>query len=97
MPSVRWLKKTIAAAEGEPPTLVVSHSLLTMTAAIAGAGLVLLPQYAGDNEAQLTRVGEPFDALAMTSWLVCHASARRLPRVRWTRDTVGDLLTPWGS
>lgn len=91
VPSVVWIERCVSEAA---PRLVLSHSLLVLEAAIQGVGLAVLPTVIGGAEGRLVRVGEPLAETMFCSWLVCHASARRLPRVRWTLDAVAKVLTP---
>lgn len=93
MPSAVYLRGKL----GREPELRFGLSLTILEAAVAGAGLCVLPGLAGDHEPGLVRVSEPLvDDLTFESWLVLHASTRHQPRIRWVADRLVALLSRVG-
>ena len=85
VPSVAWIARHV---DDQAPRLLVSDSLLVLEATLRGAGLAVLPTFVGDSNPRLVRLGPRLDVLSLESWLVCHGSVRRLPRIRWALDAI---------
>jgi DNA-binding transcriptional LysR family regulator len=68
-----------------------AHSVRELVA--AGAGLTVLPCFAGDSDPRLVRIeGRPIDELETEQWLVSHQDERHGREVRTVLDRVGKLL-----
>lgn len=91
-PSARWLR-------GRDVTVLheASHPRLALDLALAGAGRVVLPTFAGDAEAGLEQVGDPIPELAHDSWLVAHDEDRHRPPVRRALDRIAAILAGQGA
>ena len=89
MPSAQWLRETI----GREAHIRLGSSLAILEAAAAGAGLCVLPTFAGDDDPRLVRLTEPlYETLCFESWLVMQGAARDTARVRWVVDRVAAIL-----
>jgi DNA-binding transcriptional LysR family regulator len=88
-PQQLWLK---AHANGRPIALSSNHLEIQQAAAAAGAGIVGLPFFAGDNDARLVRVDSGGPALKRDVWLAVHEDLRRVPRVAAAIGFIGDVL-----
>jgi DNA-binding transcriptional LysR family regulator len=67
------------------------HSVRELVA--AGAGLTVLPCFAGDSDERLVRiVAAPIPELETEQWLVSHHEERHSREVRTVLDRVGKLL-----
>lgn len=79
IPEVHWLLDVIA----EPRVVFRSSSMhAQQTAAANGAGLVLLPSFAGEADARLVPVLRPVVRTERPIWLGVHEELAWLPRVR---------------
>lgn len=58
----------------------------------AGAGLTVLPCFAGDSDQRLVRVVPPIAELTQEQWLVSHQDERHGREVRTVIDRIGALL-----
>ena len=89
--SVKWLDERLS-----PEAIVqrFSSSLMVLEAIAAGAGLGLLPTFAGDDDPRLVRLSEPLPDLGYQGWLVTHRKTRELPRVRLVAERLFRLLGP---
>lgn len=68
-----------------------AHSVRELVA--AGAGLTVLPCFAGDSDPRLVRIdGRPIAELETEQWLVCHQDERHSREVRTVLDRLGTLL-----
>ena len=68
-----------------------AHSVRELVA--AGAGLTVLPCFAGDSDARLVRiVAAPITELETEQWLVSHQDERHGREVRTVLDRLGKLL-----
>ncbi|MEM9460150.1 MAG: LysR family transcriptional regulator [Myxococcota bacterium] len=85
VPSVAWIERHV---DDRAPRLLVSDSLLVLEATLRGAGLAVLPTFVGEPNPRLVRLGPVLGELSLTSWLVCHGSVRRLPRIRWALEAI---------
>ncbi|MBO6505932.1 MAG: LysR family transcriptional regulator [Kordiimonadaceae bacterium] len=87
--SAAWLKEKtdrLAAMSFSSPTLVLE-------AAIAGAGLCVLPCFVGDLEARLQRYSEPIPELEHVQWLVSHDEDRHLAHVKQTAKALHSMFS----
>jgi DNA-binding transcriptional LysR family regulator len=78
----RWLD---GLSGGARPAFVSELTLALVQAALAHAGIAVLPRYLGDAEAGLRRIAradEPADAV----WLTVHRDLKEAPRVRAALD-----------
>ena len=84
--SMAWLTARLG---DRPPRVRASRIALQLEAIRAGAGLGILPCFAGDADASLVRLTGTIDELEADYWLLVHPDLRAVPRVRrvveWTR------------
>jgi DNA-binding transcriptional LysR family regulator len=66
------------------------HSVVELVA--AGAGLTVLPCFAGDSDKRLVRVATPIDELLQEQWLVTHQDERHTREVRLVIERIVALL-----
>ncbi|HVY50107.1 MAG TPA: LysR family transcriptional regulator [Devosia sp.] len=66
------------------------HSVVELVA--AGAGLTVLPCFAGDSDKRLVRVVPPIPELMQEQWVVSHQDERHGREVRMVLDRIGALL-----
>lgn len=83
-----WLKSRI----GRVPTISLSTPLLVQEAAIAGAGICILPCFVGDLQPKLMRCSNTIDELDHVQWLVSHDEDRHLQPVRKTAQNLANLF-----
>lgn len=76
--SLVWLRDKI----GRWPQVRCSHSATIYDAQVGGAGLAIIPCYAGAEDASLMRLTPPLDLPSQGLWMVVHEDLRRQPRVR---------------
>lgn len=76
--SSAWLKEKME----KPAAMSFSSPTLVLDAAIAGAGLCVLPCFVGDIEEKLHRYTAPIEELEHIQWLVSHDEDRHLPHVK---------------
>ena len=67
-----------------------THSVRELVA--AGAGLTVLPCFAGDSDPRLVRVAQPIAELETEHWLVAHHEERHTREVRTVLDRLTRLL-----
>ncbi len=84
----RWLARL---APGVAPVFVSPVSSVLKEAALAGAGLAILPCYLADGDDRLRWVPLP-DPPSETVWLTVHRDLRRVPRVRAVLDFLADTM-----
>jgi DNA-binding transcriptional LysR family regulator len=89
MPGQGWL---LALLEGARPAVRVNNWLVLHEAARAGAGLAVLPCYAGDADPALRRCGPVLDEVAADQFLLVHRDLRALARVRAVMDALAQLF-----
>jgi DNA-binding transcriptional LysR family regulator len=83
--AMAWL----AARLGErKPRVRANRVALQMEAIRAGAGLGILPCFAGDADPALVRLTAPIDDLAADEWLLVHPDLKGVARVRLTIDWI---------
>lgn len=63
-----------------------------VTAAVAGAGITLLPCFLGDAEPSLQRLAEPRHVPPCELWLVTHRDLRRVARISALLEYLKDIL-----
>jgi DNA-binding transcriptional LysR family regulator len=89
MPGQSWV---LALLEGARPTVRVNNWLVLHEAARAGAGLAVLPCYAGDADPALRRRGAVLEEVASDQFLLVHRDLRALARVRAVMDALVQLF-----
>ena len=57
-----------------------------------GAGLGVLPCFAGDRDAGLVRVTPPLTEISSTQHIIVHEDLRRVPSIRAVMDELVDLF-----
>lgn len=87
--SSAWLKENM----GRQAALIFSSPTLVLDAAIAGAGLCVLPCFVGDLEVGLMRYSPPIPELTHIQWLVSHDEDRHLKHVRQTAKALQAIFT----
>jgi DNA-binding transcriptional LysR family regulator len=89
--SARWLDQQIRNSGGR---VVLRASALPMRveAIRAGAGIGLLPCYAGDGDPLLKRVTDPVPELAADYWLIVHRDLRRAACVRAVMEWIRGIF-----
>jgi len=93
-----WKDKTAQIAALIEPTILTDCSASLLNATAAGAGIAVMPSYAGRLDSRL--IALPVPPLASVKiWLSFHESARRVPRIRtvvtWMRDIFDRKKNPW--
>jgi DNA-binding transcriptional LysR family regulator len=83
--SMAWLAERVGDRR---PRVRANRVSLQLEAVRAGAGLGLLPCFAGDADPLLTRLSPPIPELAIDYWLVVHPDLRAVPRVRRVSDWI---------
>ena len=84
-----WLLEQL---DGGQPALRVNNGLIIHQAVCAGAGLGVLPCFAGDADETLIRLTPPIEALVRTLHLVVHPDVRRSPAVRAIIDALSEIF-----
>lgn len=87
--SSTWLKEKT----DRPAAMSFSNSILVLDAAIAGAGLCVLPCFVGDLEDRLRRYSAPIQDLEHIQWLVSHDEDRHLAHVKQTAKAVHSMFS----
>jgi DNA-binding transcriptional LysR family regulator len=67
--------------------------LVSVEAAIAGLGVVMLPTYVGDQEPRLSRLVKPDLRHVADFWLLSHGDLRENARLRAVRECIAAALT----
>ncbi len=87
--SRKWLEPRIHRA----PDVRVSHSGHILDAIIGGAGIGIVPCWAGNEEPSLMQLTAPLDDYQTDGlWLVVHEDLRNRPRVRLVFDRIAALF-----
>lgn len=87
--SSTWLKERM----DKPATMSFSSPTLVLDAAIAGAGLCILPCFVGDLEQGLQRCTVPIKELEHVQWLVSHDEDRHLAHVKQTAKALHSIFS----
>lgn len=87
-PSAIWLQRKLGSPS--PVRLPTTHALLE--AAIAGAGLCILPCFIGDEQKGLKRCSASIRELRHDQWLVSHDEDRHTRPVRTVIDRLVELM-----
>jgi DNA-binding transcriptional LysR family regulator len=88
--SMAWLTARLG---DRPPRVRASRIALQLEAIRAGAGLGILPCFAGDADPVLVRLTSAIDELEADYWLLVHPDLRAVPRVRRVVDWVRRVFT----
>jgi len=83
-----WLREKI----GRWPQVRCSNSTTIYDALVGGAGLAIIPCFAGAEDASLVRLTPPLELPSSGLWLVVHEDLRHQPRVRLVADTLAALF-----
>jgi DNA-binding transcriptional LysR family regulator len=86
--TLAWLREKI----GRWPHVRCSQSTTIHDALVGGAGLAVIPCYAGAEEASLVRLTPPLDLPSQGLWMVVHEDLRHQPRVRLVADNLAALF-----
>jgi DNA-binding transcriptional LysR family regulator len=86
--SLVWLREKL----GRWPHVRCSQSTTICDAVIGGAGLAIIPCYAGAEEPRLLRLTPPLDLPSRGLWMVVHEDLRHQPRVRLVADNLAALF-----
>lgn len=89
IPSTLWLRERL----NKQPVLSCSSPTLVLDAAIAGAGLCVVPCFVGDREPSLKRLSGPIEELTHIQLLVSHDEDRHLRPVRQAANALHKLFT----
>ncbi len=88
LPSAAWLSDVLL----QRPRFVCSSPNAVLEAALAGAGLCILPCFIGDAEARLRRQSGVLDSLRHDQWLVSHDDDRRDRHVSTVSKKIAKLM-----
>ena len=86
--SLVWLRDKL----GRWPHVRCNHSTTIYDALLGGAGLAVVPCYAGAEDPSLVRLTPPLDLPSHGLWMVVHEDLRHQPRVRLVADNVAALF-----
>ena len=84
-----WLLQRLG---GRLPALRTNNGMVVLDAVRKGAGLGVLPCFAGDGDAGLVRLTPPIDELVRNLYLVVHRDLRRSPAVRAVIDALVEVF-----
>jgi DNA-binding transcriptional LysR family regulator len=88
-PTLVWVRNKI----GRWPHVRCSHSATIFDALVGGAGLALVPCFAGAEDPSLVRLTPPIDELRSDGlWMAVHEDMRHQPRVRLVADSIAALF-----
>ncbi len=85
----KWLRVKLA---GRLPSVRSNNGIVLHDAIRKGAGLGILPCFAGDSDPGLRRVTPPLAEVTSTFYLLVHRDLRRSPAVRAVMDAVVELF-----
>lgn len=88
VPSAVWLEQQVY----RDAWLTCSTAQAVLEAALAGAGLCVLPCFIGDAEARLTRASGIIAELSHDQWLVSHDEDRHSNHIRRVSDRLAQLI-----
>jgi DNA-binding transcriptional LysR family regulator len=87
--SLVWLRDKL----GRWPHVRCNHSTTIYDALVGGAGLAIIPCFAGAEEPSLVRLSPPLaDLETQGLWMAVHEDLRHQPRVRLVADKVAALF-----
>jgi len=86
---MRWMRVTFPQIR---PRLRADSLMSMLRAAAAGAGVVVLPAFAGAQEPCLVRIAEPLHDPVMDLWLLHHPDVRGNARVRALMKHLADTV-----
>jgi DNA-binding transcriptional LysR family regulator len=87
--SLVWLRDKI----GRWPHVRCNHSTTIYDALVGGAGLAIIPCFAGAEEPSLVRLTPPISDLGTQGlWMAVHEDLRQQPRVRLVADSIAALF-----
>ena len=84
-----WLLERL---DGRQPAVRVNNGIIIHESVRKGAGLGVLPCFAGDADAALVRLSPPIEALVRDFHLVVHRDLRRSPAVRAVIDALVEIF-----
>ncbi len=84
-----WL---LSRLDGRSPAIRVNNGLVLHEAVRKGAGLGVLPCFAGDRDPALLRLSSPLDEIVRDLHLVMHQDLRRSPAVRAVNAALVDIF-----
>lgn len=84
-PGHTWLSEQLG---GRPPETRVNNGLILHDAVRKGAGLGVLPCFAGDPDPQMVRLTPPIEGIESDLHIIVHPDLRQLPNVRAVMDEV---------
>lgn len=84
-----WL---LSRLDGSLPGVRVNNGIVLHDAVRKGAGLGVLPCFAGDNDPALIRLSMPLDEITRDLHLVMHQDLRRSPAVRAVNDALTSIF-----
>ena len=85
----RWFRAALPQVQ---PRLRLDSMPALLKAAVAGAGAVLLPTFAGAQEPELLRLTPPIEGPQMGLWLLSHPDLRGNARLRALAAFLGEAL-----
>jgi len=88
-PGQDWL---VACLDGRAPAVRVNNGMVLHDAVVKGAGLGVLPCFAGDGEPSLQRLTPPIPGVVNTQHMIVHRDLRRQPGVRVVMDELAELF-----
>ena len=89
LPSEAWT----VTHHGPDMVAVANDPQTRLALAQSGVGRVVLPTFAGDVAAGLTRVSDVIDSLTAEEWLVCHQDSRHDPPIRAALEALAGALS----
>jgi DNA-binding transcriptional LysR family regulator len=84
-----WLLERLS---GRAPAVRVNNGMIIHEAVRKGAGLGVLPCFAGDDDEALVRLSAPVEELERNLYLVVHKDLRRSPSVRAVIDALARVF-----
>lgn len=89
MPGAEWVTRGLTGhLEGRAAGFRSNHALAIETAARKGAGLAVLPCFAGDADPELVRLTAPIAEASPPLHLLVHPDLRRVPHIRLVMDAL---------
>lgn len=89
MPGAAWLNQRL---NGRPTHFRTNNGMAMMQAVRHGAGLGILPCFAGDGADDLVRLGPPLAQATPDLYLLVHPDLRRVPQVRRVMTALVELF-----